>query len=110
MSESCNNDSSDVETTWSSDPQKTRDTKRTLDYTVRIFAPEQWGEIDRFATFFAASFPDATSVERRAVSGVRNHFRKSLVLRAVARRLVPTLAIDRKQLNEKGYTPAHNTE
>jgi hypothetical protein len=50
--------------------------KRKIDYTVRTFAPEQWGQIDRFAAFFAASFPDAKHVERRAVSGVGNHFRK----------------------------------
>jgi len=110
VSEPCNNGSSDVETAWSSDLRQSRDAKPTLNYTIRTFAPEQWGQADRFATFFAASFPDATSLERRAVSGVRNHFRKSLVLRAIATRLIPTLAIDRQQLNERGYTPAHYAE
>jgi len=61
-----------------------------------------------FATFFAASFPNATSIERRAVSGVRNHIRKALVLRALAIRIVPMLVIDRQQLNDKGYTPGDN--
>jgi hypothetical protein len=79
---------------------------RKLDYTVRTFAPEQWGQVDRFATFFAASFPEATSIERRAVPGVRNHFRKALVLRALAIRIAPMLAIDSQQLHDKGYTPA----
>lgn len=110
MSEFRNNDPSEVQTSNSPGLQKTKDKKGRLDYTVRTFVPEQWGEVDRFATFFAASFPEATSVERCAVSGVRNHFRKSLVLRAVARRLVSALAIDREQLSEKGFTPAHNAE
>ncbi len=80
--------------------------KRKIDYTVRTFAPEQWGQIDRFAKFFAASFPDAKFAECRAVSGVGNHFRKALVLRSLAMRIAPTLAVDRQQLAEKGYTPA----
>ena len=82
--------------------------KRKIDYTVRTFAPERWGQIDRFATFFAASFPDAKDVERRAVSGVGNHFRKAMTLRSLAIRMMPTLAIDRQQLAEKGYTPAQH--
>lgn len=84
---------------------------RRVDYTVRTFAPEQWGQIDIFATFFASSFPDAKSIERRAVSGVGNHFRKAMVLRSLSLRITPTLAIDKQQLNQKGYTPAeHATE
>ncbi len=79
---------------------------RRIDYTVRTFVPEAWGPIDRFATFFAASFPDAKHIERRAVSGVGNHFRKAMTLRSLAMRIMPTLAIDRQQLAEKGYTPA----
>lgn len=108
MPESADNASSELGT--SSSPEQTHavDVTRKLNYTVQIFAPEQWGQVDRFATFFAASFPDATSIERRAVSGVRNHIRKALVLRALAIRIVPTLAIDRQQLNDKGYTPADN--
>jgi len=82
--------------------------KRKIDYTVRTFAPEQWGQIDRFATFFAASFPNAKYVERRAVSGAGNHFRKAMVLRSLAIRMMATLAIDRQQLAEKGYTPAEH--
>jgi hypothetical protein len=82
--------------------------KRKIDYTVRTFAPEQWGQLDRFATFFAASFPNAKYVERRAVSGAGNHFRKAMVLRSLAIRMMATLVIDRQQLAEKGYTPAEH--
>jgi hypothetical protein len=88
----------------SGEPEPSVDIRRKLDYTVRTFAPEGWGQIDRFATFFQTSFPDATSTERRALSGVGNHFRKAMVLRALAMRITPTLAIDRQQLNEKGHT------
>jgi hypothetical protein len=28
---------------------------RTIAYTVRTFAPEQWGQIDLFSTFFASA-------------------------------------------------------
>ena len=75
---------------------------------MRTFAPEQWGQIDRFAAFFVASFPDAKHVERRAVSGAGNHLRKATVLRSLAMRMMPALAIDRQQLAEKGYTPAEH--
>jgi hypothetical protein len=103
-----NNTSSDMGTASSSEQRQAAEVTRRLDYTVRTFAPERWGQVDRFATFFAASFPDATSIERRAVSGAGNHFRKALILRALAIRIVPALAIDRQQLNDKGYTPADN--
>jgi hypothetical protein len=84
---------------------------RKLASTIRTFAPERWGQVDIFATFFASSFPNAKSVERRAVSGVGNHFRKATVLRSLSARIKPALAIDKQQLNEKGYTPAeHATE
>lgn len=79
-----------------------------LNYTIRTFTPERWGQIDRFVTFFSASFPEASSIERRTVSGVGNHLRKALVLKALALRLLPNLSIDREQLNSKGYTPGEH--
>lgn len=98
--------SSDSGALSSSEEAHSANKMRTIAYTVRTFAPEQWGQIDVFATFFATSFPGAKSIERRAVSGVGNHLRKAIVLRALAMRIKPTLAIDKQQLNEKGYTPA----
>jgi len=100
--------SANVGTASSPEQQQAVALPRKLDYTIRTFAPERWGQIDKFATFFAVSFPEATSIERRAVSGVRNHFSKALVLRALAIRILPTLAIDRQQLNDRGYTPGDN--
>jgi hypothetical protein len=63
-----------------------------------------------FQTFFKSSFPDAKPVESRAVSGVGNHFRKAIVLRALALRIAPTFAIDHQQLSERGYTPAERAK
>jgi hypothetical protein len=80
-----------------------------VNYTVRTFAPELWGEMDRFATFHGASFPDSTPRERRAVSGARNHFRKALVLRNLTERLRPHIQIDRQELHQKGYSAAQNS-
>jgi len=80
-----------------------------VNYTVRTFAPELWGEMDRFATFFSASFPESTSRDRRAISGALNHFRKAVVLRNLAEKLRSNIEIDRNQLREKGYTAAENS-
>jgi hypothetical protein len=33
--------------------------REALDYTIRTFAPERWGQVDRFVTFFATSFPES---------------------------------------------------
>jgi hypothetical protein len=104
MLDSTNTPPTDSEALSAPEPRK-----RRVDYTVRTFAPEQWSQIDRFATFFNASFPDAKFTERRAVSGVGNHFKKALVLHSLAMRIAPTLAVDRQQLDEKGYTPAERS-
>jgi hypothetical protein len=80
-----------------------------VNYRVRTFTPELWGEMDRFAAFYSASFPDSTSRDRRAVSGALNHFRKAVVLRNLTERLRPNIEIDRQQLHQKGYTPAANS-
>jgi hypothetical protein len=84
--------------------------ERTVAHAVRAFAPEQWGHVDKFATFFASSFPDANSTERRAVSGVKNHFRKAIILHSLSLRIAPTLAVDKQELNEKGYTRAEHAK
>jgi hypothetical protein len=80
-----------------------------VNYTVRTFAPERWGEMDRFAAFFSASFPESTSRDQRAVSGALNHFRKACVLRRLAEKLRTNIEIDRKQLRQEGYTAAENS-
>ncbi len=106
MSDSGDDVSSHASPTSAVDSEQPSNPPRTVAYTVRTFAPEQWGQIDMFTTFFTSSFPDAKPVERRAVSGVGNHFRKAIVLRALALRIAPTLALDHQQLSERGYTSA----
>lgn len=81
---------------------------RTVAYAVRTFAPELWGEADRFAVFFPSSFPDAKPFEQRAVSGVRNHLRKASILRDVSIRMAPSIELDSEELKKQGYTSGQN--
>jgi len=76
--------------------------------TVRVFAPEQWGEIDRFANLHGETYK-FSDTDKRAVSGVRNHFQKAITLQTLAVKLRPGLDVERKQLEERGYTPALNS-
>ncbi len=77
--------------------------------TVRIFAPEQWGEIDRFVKLHIETYKFEDR-EARALAGVGNHLRKAITLHALAVKLRPSLDIDRAQLEKNGYTPALNTK
>jgi hypothetical protein len=76
--------------------------------TVRVFAPEQWGEVDRFANFYEGTYKFSDR-DQRAVSGVANHFEKALTLQSLAVKLRPGLDIDHDQLNKNGFTPALNS-
>lgn len=76
--------------------------------TVRVFAPELWGEVDRFANFHAGTYK-FSDIDKRAVSGVGNHFQKAITLQTLAVKLRPGLDVERKQLEERGYTPALNS-
>jgi hypothetical protein len=76
--------------------------------TVRVFAPEQWGELDRFSNYYEGTYKFAER-DKRAVSGVANHFRKALTLQTLATKLRPGLDIDREQLAKHGFTPALNS-
>jgi hypothetical protein len=76
--------------------------------TVRVFAPEQWGEVDRFANYYDGTYT-FTERDKRAVSGVVNHFQKALTLQTLAIKLRPGLDVDRAQLEKHGFTPALNS-
>jgi hypothetical protein len=76
---------------------------------VRVFAPEIWGQLDRFKQFYAATYrfkPDAI----KAVAGIDNHFQKAMTLRRVAEKLAPNLHLDNEELAQKGYTAALNSQ
>ena len=69
------------------------------------FAPQTWGQIDRFQHFFLVS-RSLKDHEREALNGVSNHFQKALTLLAVAQSIAPRLEEDDAELREKGYTRA----
>ena len=76
---------------------------------VRTFAPELWGEVDIFSIFYVGTYtfkPDT----KKAISGVKNHFEKALTLYQLAKKLLPSLAIDDEELQRKGYTEAVNAK
>lgn len=74
---------------------------------VLMFAPERWGQVDRFRRFWPTTYAFGER-DQRAVAGVEAHFDKCLRLTSLAEKLRPNLQIDQAQLNERGVTPADN--
>lgn len=77
--------------------------------TVRLYAPEAWGELERFAKFYSGSL-SLRDTTKRAVSGAVNHFNKAITFKGLAERLKPNLLIDQNELKENGFTPARNSQ
>lgn len=75
--------------------------------TVRMFAPEQWGQVDRFRILSPTTY-EFTGHQKRVLAGVENHFQKTMTLLRLSERLLPDLAIDEAELEANGYTPAQN--
>jgi uncharacterized protein with HEPN domain len=75
---------------------------------VRTFAPEQWGTVDYFKTFYETTF-NFKPTDKRATSGVSAHFNKAQYLVVLAHKLKPNLEIDATELEENGYSPVHNS-
>jgi hypothetical protein len=75
--------------------------------TVRVFAPEQWGEVDRFISLHSETYKLADR-DKRAVGGVCSHFEKAIAFQERVLSLRPGLEVDRDELNKRGYTPASN--
>lgn len=71
---------------------------------VLMFAPQHWGELDRFQRFWRSTY-DFDVTARKRLSGVAGHFYKAAALRSLAKRIAPTLEEDEKQLKETGYSP-----
>lgn len=67
------------------------------------FAPERWGQIDRFSSFY---FLTARPIDRdrQAIEGVTNHFHKACRLLQVAENIAPLIEEDESELREKGFT------
>ncbi|VVE68821.1 hypothetical protein PCA31118_03050 [Pandoraea captiosa] len=77
--------------------------------TVRVFAPEYWGEVGKFKQFYATTH-DFSSDIKKAVSGIGGHYDKALKLHGLAVKLAPSMNIDNSELKEKGYTSATNSQ
>lgn len=77
--------------------------------TVRVFAPEYWGEVGKFKQFYATTY-DFKPDPKKAISGIRGHYDKAMKLRALAAKLAPNMSIDNAELQEKGFTAAANSQ
>lgn len=79
----------------------------TIAPALRIFAPELWGEIDYFSTFWSTTYT-FNERDQRAVKGVHAHFEKFRRLGSLGLKLRPNLEIDRTELERQGFTEADN--
>lgn len=77
--------------------------------TARIFAPEQWGTLEKFSKFYSGTF-ELKKSGQRSVSGAINHFHKCLILKQLALKLIPNLEKDEAELAQNGYTNAVNSK
>jgi hypothetical protein len=73
-----------------------------------FFAPEHWGELDRFSHLCSGTYT-FSGREQRALAGVGQHFEKAVTFRRIAEWILPNLEIDRDQLNTQGFTPAEHS-
>jgi len=73
-----------------------------------FFAPELWGEVERFSNLCSETYK-FDEREKRALSGVQQHFAKAVTFRRLAERLAPGLRLDRDELNTQGFTPAERS-
>ena len=76
--------------------------------TVRLFAPEGCGELDKFNQFYGQTHAFNSDV-KKAIAGSKSHFNKAITLRDVAAKLAPNMQIDAAELQEKGFTDAANS-
>lgn len=77
--------------------------------TIIRFAPDRWGELERFAQFYSGTFQFKPTTQK-ALSGAINHFRKAVTFKNLAVKLVPNLELDEKELEARGYSPALNSK
>ena len=71
--------------------------------TVRMYAPEEWGTLEKFSKFYGTTHT-FSKTGKRALSGTTNHFRKADTLRNLAHKIVPELALEAKELDENGFS------
>ena len=73
-----------------------------------MFLPERMGWAERFAKFYEPTYR-LKDLQKRNVTGVTNHLRKSIVLYGLVQRLRPNLDIDQNELQTRGFTAANNS-
>jgi len=81
----------------------------TPDYKLITFAPEQWGQLDRFQRFYPKTYAFDFHTQK-AVGGAANHLRKAWILCNVTKERVGLLEEDHKQFQSCGYTPANRAK
>jgi hypothetical protein len=74
-----------------------------------MYAPEQWGTLQKFSNFYAETFK-LSETGKRSISGAANHFSKALILRNLAIKITPNLDADEADLATNGYTHAINSK
>jgi hypothetical protein len=70
---------------------------------IIIFYPESWGEAEKFC-FFASSTYKLKPNEAEVLVGILGHLNKYNVLFLLAKKLVPTIIDDSRELQRQGYS------
>jgi hypothetical protein len=71
--------------------------------TLIMFAPRNWGTIQRFEHFYASTYSFDKNTQY-TIKGAANHFYKALHILNVAKDISPRLEEDNAELEKKGYT------
>ncbi|MGP8201905.1 MAG: hypothetical protein ACLQU4_20635 [Limisphaerales bacterium] len=74
---------------------------------VITFAPQTWGEVDRFSHFYSTTYRFDHRIQA-ALRGIAGHFHKSNLLFDLANSIRPDLKKDREELRIKGTTSNKN--
>jgi hypothetical protein len=76
--------------------------------TLLFFAPEQWGEVQKFSNLCSGTY-EFDERTKRALAGVGQHYDKALIFRRLADALAPGLRVDREHLDTHGFTPTERS-
>lgn len=85
------------------------DDKKRPTANLLHFSPQHWGEVERFTQFWTTTYSFDHMTQKR-LRGIIGHYSKAGYLFQLAKRLAPNLDLDAKQLEESGYSPAHNSK
>lgn len=70
---------------------------------VRLFAPERWGMVARYANFYESTH-ELSRQARQALRGISAHFDKAEIFRSLAEDLRGGVTLDAEHLHTHGYT------